>query len=198
MSDRRTINYYNAYVEDYFRMVSREKPDADLQSFIEAIPKGGKVLDLGCGPGNSANFMSAAGLNAVATDASLEMVNKAREYYGLDAKQARFDELNAVDTFDGIWANFSLLHAPRSEMPANLKRIKTALKPNGYLHLGLKIGDGEKRDSLGRNYTYYQPDELKALLIDAGFEPHSERFDTDGTLSMTGAKDPFMIVTAYA
>jgi len=198
MSDAKTISYYDTSVEDYLKMVSRDKPDADLQSFIAAVPDGGTVLDLGCGPGNSAAFMKAAGLNALASDASIEMVNKARKQFGIDAKHARFDELDDINAFDGIWANFSLLHAPRAEMPANLDRIKTALKPGGYLHIGLKIGNGEKRDGFGRYYTYYQPDELKALLIDAGFKPHSERFDTDGTLSMTGAKDPFMIVTAYA
>ena len=64
------------------------------------------------------------------------------------------------------------------------------------LHIGLKLGDGEHRDKLGRNYTYFQPEELKSLLINAGFTPHSERFDS--TLSMTGDRDPFMIVTAYA
>jgi hypothetical protein len=141
-------------------------------------------------------MMQAAGLIAHATDASSGMVRAARERFGVNATQARFDELIDVEKYDGIWANFSLLHAPKSDMPDNLARIHTALKPQGYLHIGLKIGDGEKRDKLGRNYTYYQPAELKNLLISAGFTPHTERFDE--TVSMTGDSDPFMIVTAYA
>jgi SAM-dependent methyltransferase len=198
MTDSKTIDYYNESADTYLNVVSRDKPDADLNAFINAIPINGTVLDLGCGPGNSAAFMQAAGLTAHAMDASTEMVKIAREKFNIDAKVARFDDLTAVGTYDGIWANFSLLHAPRTDMPANLTRIHTALKPNGLLHIGLKIGTGEKRDTLGRNYTFYELDELKSLLIDAGFKLHSERIDADGTKSMTGALDPFMIVTAYA
>jgi hypothetical protein len=144
-------------------------------------------------------MMNVAGLIAYATDASAEMVRSARDRFGVNAKQARFDELSDVAKYDGIWANFSLLHAPRSDMPANLQRIHTALKPGGYLHIGLKIGDGEKRDQLGRNYTYFQPGEINALLIAANFKPNPDRaVRIDETLSMTGARDPFMIVTAYA
>jgi SAM-dependent methyltransferase len=199
MTDKKTIAYYDASVDEYIKMVSREAPDADLQSFIDTIPTGGIVLDLGCGPGNSAAMMNAAGLTADATDASAEMVRSARKKFGVNATQARFDELDAVAKYDGVWANFSLLHAPRADMPANLQRIHTALKPGGYLHLGLKIGDGEKRDKLGRNYTYFQPDELKSLLIAANFKPNMDRpVRIDETMSMSGTHDPFMIVTAYA
>jgi SAM-dependent methyltransferase len=199
MTDTKTISYYDASVDAYIDMVSRETPDADLQSFIDTVPADGTVLDLGCGPGNSAAMMQAAGLIAYATDASGEMVRAARERFQVNATQARFDELDAVAKYDGIWANFSLLHAPRAEMPANLNRIHKALKAGGYLHLGLKIGDGEKRDKLGRNYTYYQPEELKTLLIAANFKPNMDRpVRIDKTMSMSGTHDPFMIVTAYA
>lgn len=199
MTDPKTIAYYDASVDAYIQVFSRETPDADLQSFIDTIPTGGTVLDLGCGPGNSAAMMQNAGLIAHATDASAEMVRSARERLGVNAVQARFDELNDVAKYDGIWANFSLLHAPRAEMPANLKRIHTALKSGGYLHLGLKIGTGEQRDNLGRKYTYFQPDELKSLLIGANFTPNTGRpVRIDKTRSMSGTHDPFMIVTAYA
>ena len=199
MTDKKTISYYDASVDAYIDMVSRETPDDDLQSFIDTVPDGGTVLDLGCGPGNSAAMMQNAGLIADATDASAQMVRAARERFGVNATQARFDELDSIAKYDGIWANFSLLHAPRAEMPANLQRIHTALKAGGYLHLGLKIGNGEKRDHLGRNYTYYQPDELKTLLVAANFKPNMDRpVRIDKTMSMSGTHDPFMIVTAYA
>jgi ubiquinone/menaquinone biosynthesis C-methylase UbiE len=196
--DTETIKYYDKYAESYLDKVCNTYPDSDLLSFINSIKSGGTVLDLGCGPGNSSAMMQSAGLNVQASDCSQKMVDIAKNKFNVDAIKAEFKELSEIDLYDGVWANFSLLHAPRSEMLSNLKKINRSLKKKGYLHIGLKIGNGEKRDTLGRQYTYYQPKELKSLLISAGFTINTIRLDMDGAISMTGMIEPFMIVTAYA
>ena len=196
--DTETIKYYDKSAESYLDKVCNTYPDSDLLSFINSIKSGGTVLDLGCGPGNSSAMMQSAGLNVQATDCSQKMVDIAKNKFNVDAIKAEFKELSEIDLYDGVWANFSLLHAPRSEMLSNLKKINRSLKKKGYLHIGLKIGNGEKRDTLGRQYTYYQPKELKSLLISAGFTINTIRLDMDGAISMTGMIEPFMIVTAYA
>jgi ubiquinone/menaquinone biosynthesis C-methylase UbiE len=196
--DTETIKYYDKSAESYLDKVCNTYPDSDLLSFINSIKSGGTVLDLGCGPGNSSAMMQSAGLNVHASDCSQKMVDIAKNKFNVDAIKAEFKELSEIDLYDGVWANFSLLHAPRSEMLSNLKKINRSLKKKGYLHIGLKIGNGEKRDTLGRQYTYYQPKELKSLLISAGFTINTIRLDMDGAISMTGMIEPFMIVTAYA
>ena len=196
--DTETIKYYDKSAESYLDKVCNTYPDSDLLSFINSIKSGGTVLDLGCGPGNSSAMMQSAGLNVQASDCSQKMVDIAKNKFNVDAIKAEFKELSEIDLYDGVWANFSLLHAPRSEMLSNLKKINRSLKKKGYLHIGLKIGNGEKRDTLGRHYTYYQPKELKSLLISAGFTINTIRLDMDGAISMTGMIEPFMIVTAYA
>ena len=196
--DTETIKYYDKSAESYLDKVCNTYPDSDLLSFINSIKSGGTVLDLGCGPGNSSAMMQSAGLNVQASDCSQKMVDIAKNKFNVDAIKAEFKELSEIDLYDGVWANFSLLHAPRSEMLSNLKKINRSLTKKGYLHIGLKIGNGEKRDTLGRQYTYYQPKELKSLLISAGFTINTIRLDMDGAISMTGMIEPFMIVTAYA
>lgn len=196
--DTETIKYYDKSAESYLDKVCNTYPDSDLLSFINSIKSGGTVLDLGCGPGNSSAMMQSAVLNVQASDCSQKMVDIAKNKFNVDAIKAEFKELSEIDLYDGVWANFSLLHAPRSEMLSNLKKINRSLKKKGYLHIGLKIGNGEKRDTLGRQYTYYQPKELKSLLISAGFTINTIRLDMDGAISMTGMIEPFMIVTAYA
>lgn len=196
--DTETIKYYDKSAESYLDKVCNTYPDSDLLSFINSIKSGGTILDLGCGPGNSSAMMQSAGLNVQASDCSQKMVDIAKNKFNVDAIKAEFKELSEIDLYDGVWANFSLLHAPRSEMLSNLKKINRSLKKKGYLHIGLKIGNGEKRDTLGRQYTYYQPKELKSLLISAGFTINTIRLDMDGAISMTGMIEPFMIVTAYA
>lgn len=196
MADQKTINTYNATAADYVKLVSRTTPDRDLRRFINAIPKGGLVLDWGCGPGNSAAMMQAAGLIAEVIDASEKMVELARIKYNLNAKQATFDELSETARYDGLWANFSLLHAPKSDMAKHLQTAHTALKKGGYFHIGMKLGNGEKRDRLERMYTYYEEDELIGLIKDAGFTIATTR--KDAMEGMTGDVEPFIIITAHA
>lgn len=196
MSDKETLAAYAAKAEDYANLVSRITPDQDLQAFLDAMPSGGRVLDLGCGPGNSARMMGEAGLEVDASDASPEMVAIAKERHGVNARLERFDDLAAQDLYDGIWANFSLLHAPRAEMPRHLAAIHNALKTRGLLHLGLKTGDTEERDEAGRFYVYYSELELLDLLKDAGFKLNTIR---QGEMpGLMRGPEPFMIVTAYA
>jgi hypothetical protein len=54
-------------------------------------------------------------------------------------------------------------------MPSHLARLWRALRPGGLLYIGLKDGDGERLDGLGRFYVYYRRADLLGLLDDAGF-----------------------------
>jgi SAM-dependent methyltransferase len=83
---------------------------------------------------------------------------------------ARFDQIDGESEFDGVWANFSLLHAPRGDLPKHLSAIRRALRPGGLFHIGMKTGEGEKRDDLGRLYTFVTEDELHGMLGASGFE----------------------------
>ena len=196
MADQKTIDVYNAKAADYAGKFSRTKPDRDLRNFIDSIPKGGLVLDLGCGPGNSAAMMQAAGLIPEAMDASAEMVELARTKYGLNVTHATFDDLNATAHYDGVWANFSLLHAAKSDMPRHLSAIHTALKPGGHFHIGMKLGAGEKRDTMDRMYTFYEDAELKSMIQTAGFTIRGSR--KDAMTGLAGPVEPFIIITAHA
>jgi SAM-dependent methyltransferase len=167
--DDKTIRVYDAQADDYARVTAKAVADPLLAAFIAALPPGGRVLDLGGGPGLMAAEMARHGLQVDATDASPEMVARASAHAGVTASLATFDDIAGDALYDGIWANFSLLHAPRSAMPAHLAALKRALKPGGRFHIAVKTGAGEHRDRLGRYYTYYTAPELGQMLDDAGF-----------------------------
>ncbi|WP_300064106.1 class I SAM-dependent methyltransferase [uncultured Roseobacter sp.] len=169
MSDAETLKVYAERAQDYARRFSGGSAQTPhLSAFIEALPEGGHALDLGCGPGNSAAQMAAVGLQVTAFDPVPEMVALASAHSGVDARVAGFDDVTGTDLYDGIWANFSLLHAPRGDMPRHLTAIAEALRPSGRFHIGMKTGTGEKRDPIGRLYTYYTDAELTGLLADVG------------------------------
>nr|WP_217353848.1 class I SAM-dependent methyltransferase [Ruegeria arenilitoris] len=188
VSDPDTISVYDEQAQQYAELTDdSNKADRGMTDFIAAVPEGGMVLDLGCGPGASALVMAQAGLKVEATDASAEMVKLASANHGVTARQAEFTDLNEVEAYDGVWANFSLLHATRAAFPNHLVAIHKALKPHGVLFIAMKLGQGEGPDRLGRYYSYYSEDELKTYLQEAGFtvtgQWHGSGTGLDGSVS---------------
>lgn len=196
MTDTETIAVYDAKAQDYADLVSTDKPNRHLRAFIAALPKGGHALDIGCGPGNSAAQMQAAGLTVTAIDPSEKMVEVGREKYGIDIKRGTYDDITETAHYDGVWSSFSMLHIPRADVPRHLATIRKALKPNGTFVIGVKTGTGEDRDSIGRHYTYFTRDELDTLLTAAGLTP-TDHFE-GREAGLAGTIDPFIIVTAHA
>lgn len=193
--DPETLRVYDEMAGKYASVTADAASDPLLAGFIDALPRGAHVLDLGCGPGIIAGHMAGSGLRVTATDASAEMVALAADTPGVTARLATFDEIAGEDIFDGIWANFSLLHAPRAAMPGHLSALHKALKPGGLFHIALKSGTGAHRDSLGRFYTYYTADALDALLRNAGFTPFSSATGRDTGLS--GEIADWIAITAH-
>lgn len=185
MSDRETIAVYDARAQEYSDLVTDFAEDPSLQDFMQRLPAGGAVLDLGCGPGNAASVFAEAGFTTLAWDASSEMVALAGAHPSVTAEQRVFDDLAALPpaSLDGVWANFSLLHAPRDAMPGHLSAIRNALRPEGHFLIAVKEGTGEVRDSIGRLYTYFTREELQALLTEAGFRVLNLKAGRDAGLS---------------
>lgn len=196
MADAQTLGVYDARVADYLNMTKREKIDPDLVRFMGYLPQKAYVLDLGCGPGTASSIMREHGFSVDPVDASREMVRLANEIHAIHARLATFEAINAVSLYDGIWANFSLLHAPSSEMPGHLDRLRKAIRHGGIVHLGMKLGEGERRDGLGRFYAYYSQDELTGLLAAACFEVFDFTLGEGGGLS--GEVTPWITLIARA
>ena len=120
-----------------------------------------------------------------ATDGVPAMVQKANERFDLDARAMRFDELEAIESYDAVWAHATLLHCPRAELPDVLARIHRALKPGGWHFASYKLGDGEGRDLLGRLHNFPSADWLIERYEQAGFRIEDQRIyagkGSDGT-----------------
>jgi SAM-dependent methyltransferase len=166
--DDKTVRFYDDEAEKYAAWSPPKHPYPYLEKFLAKAPAG-RILDFGCGGGWAAARMVEASRDVDALDGSAELATQAQRLYGLSVTVARFDEFAEHAKYAAIWAHFSLLHDVKANMPANLKRLHDALTSEGLLYLGLKAGIGERRDSLGRFYAYYEMQELSDLLTDAGF-----------------------------
>ena len=192
-ADRETLEVYAAEASRYAAMAPTERETTALAGFLGRLAPGARILDIGCGPGTHALAMQERGFAVTAWDASPDFVEMARAK-GLDAHLRTFTSLTETKAFDAIWCSFSLLHTPKAEHSAYIASMARALVPGGWLFLGLKLGEGEGRDALGRFYSYVTRAELEALLTEAGMTPVDA---TQGAgKGLAGTVDPFILMTS--
>lgn len=196
MNDPQTIGVYDARAAEYARVTDSGAGSPELAAFLACVRPGGFILDLGCGPGDAAACMRDRGFRVDAVDASPEMVRMARTRHALEARLATFDDIREAGVYDAVWANFSLLHAPRRAFSGHLRALHRALVPGGAFHAGMKLGAGEHRDGLGRFYSFYGEAELEALLAGAGFTVLATRKGEDPGLD--GKRWPWITLLARA
>ncbi len=195
MSDDQTIAVYAASAAGYADLGISPIQVRALDLFNAALPDSAHVLDLGCGPGLHARAIMDAGHTVDAIDATQAFVDAAIAK-GVTARLATFDDITRVDAYDGIWASFSLLHARRADVPRYLAALARALKPGGTLFLGMKTGEGEDRDTIGRHYCYFTAHELEAMLTDLDLTlTHREDGEEVG---FAGTIDPTVMLHAKA
>lgn len=190
MTDYKTISVYDSQVDNYLDIINQQPIDKTLLDFISKFKPNDYVLDLGCGPAISSATMREHGLRVDPTDASMEMVKLANKTFDIGARQALFEDIDTKDTYNGIWANFSLLHATPKDFPGILKSLNQTLKPKGIFHLGMKIGQNSVRDKLDRYYSYYSEAELRNYLSNARFSV--EHVELGEALGMAGDMEPWI------
>lgn len=159
----KTIEYYNKHTREFIDRTIGSDMSFCQNKFINLLKPGSLILDAGCGSGRDSRFFLEQGFRVEAIDASTEMCRAAAEYIGQPVKCMRFDELTDVSRFDGIWASASLLHVEKSELPAILRKLHRALKPDGILYASFKYGDQEE-ERLERFFSDYCLDEVERLF----------------------------------
>ena len=102
MPDAKTIATYDAKAGDYIKLTGTDAPDAALLAFIDLIPSGGHVLDLGCGAGDPiARWFIAEGFRVTGVDFATSMLEIARTRWpDGDWRAADMRVLDLGDTFD--------------------------------------------------------------------------------------------------
>ncbi|MBB6485048.1 bifunctional 2-polyprenyl-6-hydroxyphenol methylase/3-demethylubiquinol 3-O-methyltransferase UbiG [Rhizobium lusitanum] len=147
----------------------RNLPRKRLDAFLDTLPAGASILELGCGAGQDAAYMLSRGFDVAPTDGSAELAREAEKRIGRPVRIMRFETLDSDSAFDGIWAEASLLHVRRSTLPDVFSRILQALKTGGIFHASFKAGDAEGHDKFGRYYNYPSAAWLEDKLSAAGW-----------------------------
>lgn len=173
---------YDNLAGEYVRHIAGElegKPfDRALLDRFATLVKGGKVYDIGCGPGHVATYLAGRGVDVTGADLSPLMIEQARQLNpGLKFVVADMSRLDlAENSLAGILAFYSLIHIPKPQIPAVLQQFKRALKPGGWLlvsfHRGQEVRHFDKLWDVPVNldFIFFEKAEMEDCFQQAGFE----------------------------
>lgn len=181
--DRMAAQYLNAKKKDDPVTLTA------LEEMARGLPPGGAVLDLGCGAGVPVTQWLARRFSVTGVDISTRQLELAREL----APQAAFIHASmttvefAPESFAAVVAFYSIIHVPRAEQPALLRRIHGWLKRGGAFLATWAIHDweGEEENWEGWGaamwWSHYDAQTNRRMLREAGFHLHSaETRSSDG------------------
>lgn len=158
-----TLNYYNENAAAFCEGTLHADMSHLYGCFLQHVPAGGKILDLGCGSGRDSLAFLRKGYQVEAIDGSSELVRLASEFIGQPVRCMDFEELDYEEEFDGVWACASLLHVEKSRILSVLEKVYQSLKPGGVLYCCFKYGT-EERISGQRFFNDYTEDTVKPLF----------------------------------
>lgn len=131
---------------------------------------GDRILDLGSGAGRDTLTLKRYGVHVEGLDISEEMLAVAKQTVdGVPFQKGDFRNLPYPDDmFDGIWANMSLLHLMKKDLPVALSQVRRVLNDAGVLYASF-LTEGEDGFIDGLYYAFYSPSELHEIFDRCGF-----------------------------
>ena len=131
-----TLAEYEQDAESFWRHTKAYDVSQNIAALLRHIEGTHRfaILDFGCGPGRDLKTFTELGHEAVGVEGALRFVEMARAYSGCEVWQQDFLRLALLPArFDGVFANASLFHIPRQELPTVLLELHAYLRPRGVL-----------------------------------------------------------------
>jgi 2-polyprenyl-3-methyl-5-hydroxy-6-metoxy-1,4-benzoquinol methylase len=160
-----TLNYYNKNAEKFINGTVAVDFEETQNKFLEKLPRGAYILDFGCGSGRDTKYFLEHGYKVDAIDGSDELVRYASEYTGIKVRKMMFQELDATNSYDGIWACSSILHLPKAELRDVLIKMSRALKDKGVIYTSFKYSEFEGMRN-GRYFTDFTLESFRDFIKD--------------------------------
>lgn len=186
-------------LKNYWQKVADKNGPIDggmwLDEYVSRIPRGGRVLDLGCGYGNDTAYLINQGFDVVSVDFIKSMVDKVhKEVKGskgfvFDMERDKWSVFKDSE-FDCVVAALSLHYFSSETTHRIIREIKRILKPGGILTAKVNsikdtahgAGDGKLID---RNYfadsgsgvgkRYFDEKDVKTFFSPLGTLEYSEK-----------------------
>ena len=169
---------YNAISQKYVSSYPFSQYTQYVDRFLSKLKPNSRILDLGCGPGIVAKYITERGHKIVGIDISPAMLKMASK--AAPSAKFRLESMQDVSfpkaSFDGAVAIFSLLHVPSYELQPIVNKVRSFIKKDGYFLIAVVRGKGEHispdplikgRSMFWRGFIRY---EINEALMKAGFK----------------------------
>jgi SAM-dependent methyltransferase len=177
--DPRTLKHYNQHAAS----MAAQYESADVtrlhQRLLEALPVGGRVLEIGCGSGRDLAFLQAQGFDVTGLEPSDGMRAVALERHpGLAGRlhpgTIPFPPVLAglKPPYDAVLAIAVIMHLTDPELADWIRQLKNVLRPGGILFLSASYdreGLSGQRDVGGRLFVERTQEQVEQLVRAGGF-----------------------------
>lgn len=176
---------------------------AFLVAFAERCA-GGRIADIGCGPGHVARFLADHGADVEGVDLSPEMIAEATAAYpGITFRVGDMFALPHADgSLRGTVLFYAIVHLQTHELVPPLREVRRVLAPGGLVALAFHAGTETKHvDELfgcatSLEFTFHPPDAVVEALVTAGFtlearldrEPYGNEYPSRRTYLLARAE----------
>ena len=149
---------------------------AVLDAYAEMTRGAGRVVEVGCGPGQVAAYLHGRGVAVEGLDLSPAMIAEARARHpGVTFRVGDMFELPDGDgALAGIVAFYAIVHAPTADLARPVAEMARVLAPRGLAAIAFHAGTAQVHldEMFGRptalDFWFHEPEAVVALLEASG------------------------------
>ena len=161
----RTLDHYQARAAAFWEGTRHHDVEQNIEALLRHVQAAPPftLLDFGCGPGRDLKAFVERGHRAIGLEGAPALAEMARAHSGCEVWRQDFLQLELpAARFDGVFANASLFHVPRQELPR-------VLKPGSVLFSSNPRGDNQEGWKGERYGAFHDLASWTVLLTEAGF-----------------------------
>jgi SAM-dependent methyltransferase len=178
-----TLQTYEQDADVFLKHWGRKKYKRPLflAEWLKRLPRRAMLLDLGCGAGQDARYLTRADYRVIALDRTMPLLQFAKgQTPSVPLVLADMRALPIrIGSLDGIWAAASLIHLPKKTAPSVLAALRHLVKLEGLLAATFTYGTNSRMKRAGwmpgRFFARWKKDELARALRRAGWNVLSLR-----------------------